>query len=336
MNVRALLALAVPAMLVVSACSSTVTTPAPGTAASVSPGPVPGPPSGDRYVDLARMLHDRGIEIWFEADLVKRWLEGPAALAKAVERLGELAHQVPVAGFKIADELGYNDGITSVSQATSFLRDSRAALNRVAPKADVLIDILVPQLGCPDGDAAGSCRAEAAHAYPAATITGLTSYLGAGLLDRIDLSTGLRDGTPAAMESDQRRAWAEVRTLGWRDQTRLQARKALAAPGGYPGDAAQAQDVARTYIDIPKQNGAGAVDIWTWRQSYQGQLVGILGTELTPNALWRELVRRKQSGTVLFTHMTPSLLTTDPVKLGHECDLVGQAFGAVFVAAGTG
>jgi hypothetical protein len=332
MRIRALVVLA--AMLVLPACSSDMSPAATGSVPSVSHGPVPDLSTGDRYLDLARVLHARGVEVWFEADLVKRWLEGPAALDKAVERLGTLAREVPVKGFKIADELGYDDGITSSAQATAFLRDSRAALSRVAPGSEVLVDILVPQLGCAGDD--DSCRAAAAKAYPAATIAGLTSYLQAGLLDRVDLSTGLRDGTPAAMESDQRRAWAEVRALGWRDRTRLQARKALAAPGGYPGDAAQAQDVARTYVDIPMQNGAGAVDIWTWRQPYQGQLVGILGTDLRPNALWRELVQRQRSGTMLFTHMTPSVLPTDPVKLGRECDLVAQVFGAVFVAAGTG
>jgi hypothetical protein len=239
-----------------------------------------------------------------------------------------------VAGFKIADELGYDDGITSVAQATAFLRDSRAALNRVAPDAEVLVDVLVPQLGCPGGDE--GCRADAARTYPAATITGVTSYLRARLLDRVDLSTGLRDGSVAAMQTDQQHAWDEVQTLGWRDLTRLQARKALAAPEGYPDDPEQARDAARTYIDLPVQGGAGAVDIWTWRQSYQGQLVGILAPDLHPNALWRELVRRKQAGTLLFTHMTPSVLPDDPAGLGRECDLVAQAFGAVFVAAGTG
>jgi hypothetical protein len=84
------------------------------------------------------------------------------------------------------------------------------------------------------------------------------------------------------------------------------------------------------------QGGAEAVDIWTWRQSYQGRMVGILDPDLHPNALWRELVRRKHAGTVLLTHMTPSVLTTDPVALGQECDLVAEVFGAVFVAAGTG
>lgn len=334
MNVRMLAV--VVTLLVAPACAGTPTQPVANTHPPVSRGPAPRPSSGDPYVDLARVLHDRNVQVWFEADLVKRWLEGPAALDTAVSRLGALAQQVPVKGFKIADELGYDDGITSVAQATAFLRDSRAALHRVAPDAEVLVDVLVPQLGCPQGDGPGSCRARAASAYPAATIAGVTSYLGAGLLDRVDLSTGLRDGSTATMQADQRRAWAEVRSLGWPGLTTLQARKALFGPRGFPGTHEQAQEAARTYVDIPTQAGAEAVDIWTWRQRYQGQLVGILGPDLAPNDLWRELLRRKQSGELLFTHMTPSLLTTDPVRLGRECDLVAQVFGAVFVAAGTG
>ena len=44
--------------------------------------------SGDPYADLARQLHARGVDIWFEADLVKRWLEGPAAFQEGLDRLG--------------------------------------------------------------------------------------------------------------------------------------------------------------------------------------------------------------------------------------------------------
>jgi hypothetical protein len=329
---RALTALA--AVLVLSACSADVTQQTSPTVPAVTRGPVAAAASGDPYLDLARTLHDRGVDVWFEADLLKRWLEGPAALDKAVQRLGVLAHEVPVAGFKIADELGYDDDLTSVAQATAFLRDSRAALRRVVPHAQILVDVLVPQLGCPGSDA--GCRADAGRAHPAATIAAVTSYLKAGLLDRVDLSTGLLDGSVGAMQADQQHAWAEVNALGWRDLTVLQARKALAGPDGSPDDTAQARDDARTYIDLPVQGGATAVDIWTWRQSYQGQLVGILGTGLAPNALWRELVRRKRSGAVFFTHMTPSVLTTDRVALGRECDLVAEVFSAVFVAAGTG
>ena len=120
MKARALVALV--AVLVLSACSGDVTQRTAPTVPALTRGPVAASTSGDPYLDLARTLHDRGVVVWFEADLVKRWLEGPAALDKAVARLGVLAHEVPVAGFKIADELGYDDGITSVAQATAFLR----------------------------------------------------------------------------------------------------------------------------------------------------------------------------------------------------------------------
>ena len=50
---------------------------------------------------------------------------------------------------------------------------------------------------------------------------------------------------------------------------RLQARKALAQVGGYRGDAGQAAAQLRTWVDIPLERGAQAVDVWTWRQSYK-------------------------------------------------------------------
>ena len=79
---RALVALA--AVLVLSACSGDVTQRTAPTVPAVTRGPVAAAASGDPYLDLARTLHDRGVDVWFEADLVKRWLEGPAALDKAV------------------------------------------------------------------------------------------------------------------------------------------------------------------------------------------------------------------------------------------------------------
>ena len=73
-------------------------------------------------------------------------------------------------GFKVADELGYNDGINSPGQATAFLRDVRAGLARTVPHAQVLIDVVVPELGCLGWTSAGSrtCMDEARSKHPAA------------------------------------------------------------------------------------------------------------------------------------------------------------------------
>ena len=90
------------------------------------------------------------------------------------------------------------------------------------------------------------------------------------------------------------------------------------------------------YVDTPVSAGASAVDIWTWRQPYDGAVVSLLPASLAPNPLWRALRQARVSGVSLFTHMTPSTLPADPAALARECDLAATVFSAVFVAAGTG
>ena len=297
----------------------------------------------DKYVALAQTLRRADVEVWFEADLVKAWLAGPQRFDTAVRRLGDLASQVDIAGFKVADEIGYNDGLTSPAKATAFLRDVRTELSRVAPGRRVLIDAVVLDLGClPWRDNAGrDCAARARDRYPAASFDALTGYLRAGLVDRLDLSTGLLDeaayehrGTTRA--SAQQQAWQHVIDAGWDKLTVLQSRKALAAGGGYRGDAAQAEDDLAVYIDLPLAGGAHAVDVWTWRQDYRDEQVSLLGPHLAVNPLWTGLRARHEQGVQLFTHMTPSNLPTDPIGMAHECSVVAEVFDAVFVAAGTG
>ena len=87
---------------------------------------------------------------------------------------------------------------------------------------------------------------------------------------------------------------------------------------------------------MPVGAGAQAVDIWTWRQRYQGKVVSLLAPDLKANPLWNALVQRRQQGVRLITHMTPSMLPTDSAGFDHECDLAANAFSAIFVAAGTG
>lgn len=321
-------------------------TPAPsqsGTPASPAGNGLDGTTGSDRYVALAQALQRNGVQVWFEADLVKAWLAGPQSFEAAVRRLGDLAAATDTAGFKVADEIGYDDGLTSAKQATSFLRDVRDGLGKVAPGRQVLIDAVVLDLGClPWHDEIGrGCARQVAARHPAASFEAVTSYLRAGLVDRLDLSTGLLD--PAAyaargitIDQAQEQAWQHVRDAGWDRLTDLQARKALAAPGGYRGDTAKAEADLGLYVDLPLAGGARAVDVWTWRQNYQGSAVGLLGPDLHPNALWDGLRTRHADGATLFTHMTPSTLPTSPEAMAHECAVAAQVFGAVFVAAGTG
>lgn len=316
------------------------------TPVSVTAAPLheaPAAKARDPYVRLARTLHADGVQVWFEADLVKAWLAGPAAFTTAVQRLGLLARSVPVAGFKVADEIGYGDGLTSAAQARAFLRAVRQGLGRVAPGKAVLVDAVVPDLGCLPwlGGAPLACAQQARQHYPAADEAAVSSYLHAGLIDRLDLSTGLLDestyaGWGLSRDQAQQEVWQHVLAAGWDRLTWLQSRKALAAPGGYQGDARAAAADVRTYLDLPLAHGAHAVDVWTWRQPYDGATVSLLGPGLRTNPLWTDLRARHDAGAVLFTHMTPSAMPTAPGPFARECAVAAQAFDAVFVAAGTG
>ncbi len=291
----------------------------------------------DPYRRVARLLDAHGVRVWWESDLVARWLEGPRSFAAAVRRLGALARTRGTAGFKIADEIGYYDGLESPAQALSFLRDARAALHRVAPGRPILVDAVVLELGClPRVAGNAECESRARRTAPASTISAITTYLRAGLIDRLDLSTGL--GEPAVYPDEdltaaQDMAWTYVAAGAWPRLTRLQSRKALAGPGGYTGSATRD---TRVFVDTPRRHGARATDIWTWRQRYKDQTVSLFGSNPTANPLWPALAAEHDRGVSLFTHMTPSALPTAPAELAGECRLAARLFTDVFVAAGTG
>ena len=320
--------------------------PEPPGSAPPSTGPAPTTPASrgihlrrtaDPYLGLGELLHERGVRIWWESDLVARWLEGPAAFAEAIGRLAVLARQPGTAGIKVADEIGYHDGLASPAQALSFLRDVNKALAKAAPRAAILVDAVVLELGClPRSDGVDDCEHKARSTAPAATITALTAYLRAGLIDRLDLSTGL--GEPDAYPDDdlaaaQSVAWTYVASGPWPGLTTLQSRKALAEAGGYSGDAASDVNV---FVATPRRHGAAATDIWTWRQTYQSQTVSLFGANPRRSSLWPILVAQHRRGVRLFTHMTPSSMPTSDRELGRECDAAAQVFSDVFVAAGTG
>jgi hypothetical protein len=354
-------AIATLALLLVTGCSgnqpgSRPTATSTGTSGTATPPPVqsktqpstnpssgPGAPAGDQYVALAKALHKRGVAIWWETDLVSRWLQGPDSFAQAITRLGELAKVPGVVGFKISDEIGYGDGLTTMADAAEFLRQAKTQLAQVAPGKQLLVDAVVPELGCLPwlGTNQLGCAQRVRLKYPAATAAAVESYLRAGLIDRLDLSTGLLDDATYAKWGITKReaqsdAWKRVRDQGWPQLTMLQARKALAEPNGYQGSPDQAAKDTATYIDVPVAAGARAVDIWTWRQHYEGNIVSLLGPDLLPNPLWTNLVQLRSHGTQLATHMTPSAMPTDDRGFAHECDLAAAAFTAIFVAAGTG
>ncbi|HEY3556011.1 MAG TPA: hypothetical protein VGL05_01025 [Kribbella sp.] len=355
------IAIATGLLLLLAGCSSGSPTGQPtaqpdsNPAATSTPSPTPtssGTPTsstaqvtlpGDRYVALASALHHRGVAIWWETDLVKRWLDGPAAFQGTIARLGQLAAVPGTVGFKISDEIGYGDGLKSAAQAADFLQQARSSLAQVAPGKQILVDAVVPELGCLPwrGGNQEGCAQRVRAKYPAASAAAVEGYLRAHLIDRLDLSTGLLgSGTYAAWGLDQHTAqaeiWSRVRAQGWGSLTILQSRKALAAADGYQGTAAQAATDTATYIAAPVSAGAKAVDIWTWRQHYQGKTFSLLAPDLGTNPLWTDLLLVRRQGVQLITHMTPSMMPTDSAAFDHECGLAAQVFTSVFVAAGTG
>jgi hypothetical protein len=283
------------------------------------------------------------LAVWIETDLVKRWEEGTAWFRAAINRVALLANRPGVVGIKIADELGYNDGMNSVSKISQFLTAAAQALHTAAPHKLILVDMVVPQLGClPGHQAAGSQAAACAWreqaAYPQLTLPEVDRYLRLHAIDVLDLSTYLlSDSTYKAWgttaDAAQTAAWQEASKRGWPSLVRLQARKALAHPGSYLGSSAQADADLRTYVGIPLAYGAHAVDIWTWDQYYEGQVYRLMNPGMQPNALWKQLERLRQANEVFFTHFSPH-----SVQSGVQGDLarIATVFTDIFLPAGTG
>ena len=291
-------------------------------------------------VDVAARDH---LRVWIEADMVKRWEEGAGSFRAAVNRVAALASQPGVAGIKIADELGYNDGMDSAGKIRRFLSDTARALHAAAPHKLILVDMVVPQLGCLPGHqltvpGAAACGAAADARYPELALPEIDSYLRMHAIDVLDLSTGLLAdstyagwGTTAA--AAQTAAWQEVHRRGWPSLVQLQARKALAHPGSYRAAPAQAAADVRLFVDIPIAYGARAVDIWTWHQEYEGAMYQLMNPGMRPNALWDQLEQQRRAGHVLFTHMSPHSLESG---LDRDLAKIATVFTDIFLPAGTG
>jgi hypothetical protein len=299
--------------------------------------------SDDPYARAVDAAHARGLEVWLSADLVRRWLEGPAALRSAVARLRALEARRGVAGIKIADELGKDDGLRTLDGANRFLADSAALIRASMPGARIMIDLYVPQLGCgPDLDVAAAlreaCAAKAQTRYPSLTLPAVEVMLRSGHVDVLNLSTGLLEDTTYAawgltQQQVQRAAWQTVRARGWDRLVTLFARKALAHEGSYLGSAAAARRDLDLFVERPLAGGARAVDVWTWRQPYRGSVVRLADPGPAPNELWRQLVARHDAGQRLLTHFTP---TSTEQGIDQDLDFLAQAFRGVLIAAGTG
>jgi hypothetical protein len=316
-----------------------------GTAPRPAP-PAPRPasvvPLADYRAAVTAALADH-LRVWIEADMVKRWEAGARSFRAAVTRVAVLANRPGVVGIKIADELGYRDGLDSAGTIRQFLSATAHALQEAVPGKKILVDMVVPQLGCLPGDQspgspAAACAAQALAAYPQLALPEIDVYLRMHAINVLDLSTGLlSDSTYAGWGTTaygaQVAAWQEVRRLGWPGLVRLQSRKALAHPGAYAGTPAQAAADVHEFVDIPLASGAHAVDIWTWHQYYEGQMYSLMNPGMRPNALWDQLTQRRRAGDVLFTHMSPH-----SVEIGLYRDLaqIAVVFSDIFLPAGTG
>jgi hypothetical protein len=313
---------------------------APPTQATPSASPLAPLAVYQNAVDVAARDH---LRVWIEADMVKRWQQGKTSFRAAVSRVATLARMPGVVGIKIADELGYNDGMNSTGEIRQFLSDTATALRAAAPHKMILVDMVVPELGCLPGHqppvaAALACAAAAQGRFPQLALPAVTGYLRMHAIDVLDLSTSLlSDSTYASWgttsDTAQVAAWQQASRLGWPSLVRLQARKALAHPGRYDSTSSQAAEDIRLFVDIPLSYGARAVDIWTWHQEYDGAMYQLMNPGMRPNALWDQLEQQRRAGHVLFTHMSPH-----SVESGLDRDLatIATVFADIFLPAGTG
>ena len=306
------------------------------------PTPEPLAPVSE-YQAAVRVAVDDHLRVWIEADLVKRWEEGPSWFSAAIRQVAELANQPGVAGIKIADELGYDDGMNSAGKISQFLSGAARALHAAAPHKLLLVDMVVPQLGCLPGDQptdspAAACARREQAAYPQLALPAVDRYLRMHVIDVLDLSTYLLTNSTykawgTTPDAAQTAAWQEVVKRGWPGLVQLQSRHAFADPGPYRGTRAQAAADFHLYVGIPIAYGAHAVDIWTWKQDYEGKVYTLMNPGMRPNAMWDQLERLREAGDVFFTHFSPH-----SVESGVQTDLakIATVFTDVFLPAGTG
>ena len=161
-----------------------------------------------------------------------------------------------------------------------------------------------PQKRKPEAQVApqsAACMAERAASFPGLTLQHIDTMFASRTIDVVDLSTYLGSESTYAswgitIDEAQTAAWQEATRRGWPSEVTLQARKAMAFPGTFSGDRGQVERNLHTYAGIPVSAGAAAVDIWTWRQTYDGHIVHLMNPGLTPNPLWRGLVRLHDQG----------------------------------------
>src|SRR6185437_16983199 len=81
--------------------------------AATAPRAAAVPADGTKYAQAVDAAVARHLTVWLEADLVRRWQDGGRSLDQAAATLAALGRRRGVAGVKIADELGQDDGLNS-------------------------------------------------------------------------------------------------------------------------------------------------------------------------------------------------------------------------------
>lgn len=298
----------------------------------------------DPYAAAIRTAVGLGLQVWVETDLVKSWEEGPGALATTLGRVEELAAIPGVVGVKVADELGYRDGFRyDASGMRTFLATVHYALHQADPTTKVLVDLLVPELSCAEGVSGVEvqsqlCMGRDEISNPALDLPEVDTVLRDHNIDVVDLSSDLLSPSIYAVwgidaTTAQKAAWAEVAQRGWFSIATINGRKALTHAGRFTGGAPYAQTLVSTYVDIPHEAGAPAVDIWTWHQVSSSAMVQLMDPGMQDNALWDALVAAHRSGIALLTHFTP---TSTMVSVPADLAQIATAFTGVLIAAGTG
>jgi hypothetical protein len=311
-----------------------------------APIPVVVPPSPGNlrpYMDAIDQAGRDGLHVWIETDLVKRWRAGSTSFRQGIDAVAAEARNSAVVGIKIADELGYHDGLTTSAEVTTFLDATASALRAQAPGKLILVDVVVPELGCLPGYSpplpqAVSCGATMRREFPQLTIAAFGGYLKRHDIDVLDVSADLKDDSTYAAwgvnaNTAESVAWQAITAQGWPSLARLNGRKALAHPGKYGGSASDAEATLHTFVDVPRQFGAQAIDIWTWRQRYQGSVYQLTDPGAADNPLWSGILARRRNGVQLFTHFSPTSVESN---VADDLKQISTAFTDVFVAAGTG
>ena len=216
----------------------------------------------ERAIDAAAA---RGLEVWIDVDLAQRWLEGAKIFATTITKLAPLARRPGVVGFKIADELGYQDGFETAGSGSCVPRELGNGASEDRANEEDPRRLLVPELGCAQGmpsivTTSLMCPQQARARYPAFSLSNVDAYVRSGLIDVVDLSTDLlAESTYASWGitgvQAQRAAWREVTILRWSRYVTIHERHALAHPGSYSGTQAERQSDAHLFASIPLSAG---------------------------------------------------------------------------------